>query len=155
MMIKKLKNALPKVIICALSAISIAIIVFVFIFVLYKAYPVIRESGASLFTGSGFDGQIQEAFYSSDADPMLSFGFLGLIAGTLITTLIALIFASVIGIGAAVAVCEYASRRVSAVLIAVVRLLASVPSVVFGLIGIIVVVPFIEKLFVTVERQID
>ena len=155
MKVKKLKEVLPKIIIYGLSALSIAIIIFIFIFVLYKAYPVIRTSGAAIVTESGFDKQIQEAFFSPDSDPMLNFGFSGLIAGTLITTLSALIFASVIGIGAAIAICEYASRKVSAVLIAVVRLLASVPSVVFGLIGIIVVVPFIEKLFVTVDRQIE
>jgi len=99
--------------------------------------------------------QIQEAFYSSESEPMLTFGLLGLISGTLITTISALVFASLIGIGAAIIICEYASGRVSTVLIAVVRLLASVPSVVFGLIGIITVVPFIDKLFVTVDRQFE
>ena len=63
--------------------------------------------------------------------------------------------ASIIGIGAAIIICEYASRRVFAVLILVVRLLASVPSVVFGLIGIITVVPLIDKLFVTTEMQLE
>ena len=153
MKIKKITGSLPQIIIYILSALSIAIIVFIFIFVFYKATPVIIESGAELVTETGFDSQIQEAFFSSDAEPMLKFGFLGLIAGTLITTLSALIFAAVIGIGAAIAICEYASPKISAALTAVVRLLASVPSVIFGLIGIIVVVPFIENLFVTESMQ--
>jgi len=154
MKIKKLTDSLPKIIIYSLSAISIAIIIFIFVFVFYRASPVILESGVSLITESGFDRQISEAFYSSDSDPMLKFGFLGLIAGTLMTMLSALLFASVIGIGAAIAICEYASPKVQTVLIAVVRLLASVPSVIFGLIGIITVVPFIERLFVSSERQL-
>ena len=153
--IKKITASLPKIIIYFLSAISIAVIAFIFIFIFYKAFPVIKESGISLLTKSGFDEQIQEAFYSSESDPMLMFGLLGLITGTLVTTLSALIFASLIGIGSAIIICEYTSRRISSVLIAVVRLLASVPSVVFGLIGIITVVPFIENLFVTTDGQIE
>jgi phosphate transport system permease protein len=122
--------------------------VFIFFFVFYKAFPDLKESGISLLTTGGFDRQIQQAFYSSEADPIFSFGLLGLISGTLITTLSALVFASLLGIGAAIIICEYSSRRVSVFLITVVRLLASVPSVVFGLIGIMTVVPFIDKLFV-------
>jgi phosphate transport system permease protein len=152
---KKLLQAIPQAVIYLLSAISIAVIAFIFIFILYQAYPVIKASGVSLFTSGGFDRQIQEAFYSSDADPALRFGLLGLVSGTLITTLIALVLATAIGIGAAIIICEYASPRLSALLIAVVRLLASVPSVVFGLIGIITVVPLVESLFVTVDRQIE
>jgi phosphate transport system permease protein len=86
---------------------------------------------------------------------MLAFGMLGLISGTLAATSAALILATLMGVGAAVIICEYASRKLSAVLIAVVRLLASVPSVVYGLIGIITVVPWIERTFVTVEMQIE
>jgi phosphate transport system permease protein len=152
---KEALQNLPKIFICLLSAISIAVIAFVFIFIFYKAFPVIRESGAALFTSGGFDRQIQEAFYASDADPMLHFGLLGLISGTLLTTLIALFLAAAIGIGASVVICEYAPAPLSAALISVVRLLASVPSVVFGLIGIISVVPLVERLFVTVDRQIE
>jgi phosphate transport system permease protein len=155
MRMKKLIGGLPQIVIYLFSVISIAIIAFIFVFIFYKAYPVIRESGGALFTTGGFDRQIQDAFYSSDAEPMLSFGLLGLISGTLITTLISLVFASIIGIGAAIIISEYASRRISSVLISIIRLLASVPSVVFGLIGIITVVPLVENTFVTVDRQIE
>jgi phosphate transport system permease protein len=146
---------LPGAVIYLLSGISIAVIVFIFIFIFYEAFPVIRESGASLFTTGGFDVQIQQAFYSSAAEPMLDFGILGLITGTLTTTLLALLFAAVIGIGAAVVICEYTTGRVSGALVAIVRLLASMPSVVFGLIGIMIVVPFVSGVFVTTDRQIE
>lgn len=152
---KKWNIGLPEAVIYLLSAASIAVIVFIFLFVFYKAFPVLRASGLSLFTSGGFDKQIQDAFYSSEADPVLSFGILGLISGTVITTTLALLLASAIGIGSAIIICEYSSRRVSGILISVVRLLASVPSVVFGLIGIVTVVPLMEELFVTVDRQIE
>ncbi|MDR2132719.1 MAG: phosphate ABC transporter permease subunit PstC [Clostridiales Family XIII bacterium] len=155
MRLKKYIRDIPKALIYLLSAISVAVIASVFLFIFHKAYPVLRESGVSLFVTGGFDRQIQEAFYSANATPMLEFGFLGLISGTLLTSGIALLFAAIIGIGASTAICEYAPRRVSAALISVVRLLASMPSVVFGLIGIITVVPAVEKLFVTTDRQIE
>ena len=154
MSLKKFTDALPLVIIYFLSAVSIAVIAFIFIFVVYKAYPVLKSSGVLLFTSGGFDRQIQQAFYASGDGPVLPFGMLGLITGTLITTLTALLLATLLGVGTAIAICEYASPRVAGVLIAVVRLLASVPSVVFGLIGIIAVVPLIEKLFVSVDKQL-
>ena len=149
------KGYLPQTVIYILSAVSVAVIAFIFIFVFYKAFPVIKASGLSLLTKGGFDKQIREAFASPDWEPMLEFGMLGLIAGTLATTLSALIFASVIGVGSAIAICEYASRGVSTVLVAIVRLLASVPSVIFGLIGLITIVPLVERLFVTVDMQIE
>ena len=148
-------DRLAKYSIYAFSAVSIAVIGFIFIFVIAKAWPVVQASGPALFITGGFDRQIQQAFYSSAAEPALVFGMLGLITGTTCTTMLALLAAAGIGIGAAILIVEYASPMVSKVLISVVRLLAAVPSVVYGLIGIIAVVPFVEKLFVTVERQID
>lgn len=144
---KLLQSGLPKAVIYLLSAISIAIILFIFLFVFYRAWPVISASGFSLLTTGGFDVQIQEAFGASADTPMLNFGFLGLIYGTLMTTLISLIIAAAIGLGAAIMICEYTSPKVSSVFIAIVRLLASVPSVVFGLVGIITVVPFLQSTF--------
>lgn len=144
---KVLQSGLPKAIIYLLSAISIAIIIFIFLFVFYRAWPVIRNSGISLLTTGGFDVQIQDAFSAPGDTPMLNFGFLGLIYATLMTTLISLIIATVIGLGAAITISEYTSPKISSIFIAIVRLLASVPSVVFGLVGIITVVPFLQSVF--------
>ena len=141
------QSGLPKAVIYLLSAISIAIIAFIFVFVFYRAWPVIKASGLSLLTKGGFDSQVQEAFNSPDTQPMLKYGLLGLIYGTTVTTLFSLIIATVIGLGAAITICEYTSSKISKVFIAIVRLLASVPSVVFGLVGIITVVPFLQKIF--------
>jgi phosphate transport system permease protein len=145
---------IPQIFINILAAFSIVIIVFIFLFVFYKAAPVFHASGLDYLMKGGFDSQIQEAFFASGTEPALSFGMLGLIVGTLSTTLFALIIAAFLGIGSAITICEYTNPYVSRFLIAVIRLLASVPSVVFGLIGLITVVPFIEKTFVTMDMQI-
>ena len=152
---KKYFGFLPEIIIYILSAVSIAVIVFIFIFIFYRAMPVIIENGVSLVTTGGFDRQIDESFNSPDGEPMMQFGLLGLIFGTAVTTFSAVILAAVIGIGAAIIICEYSSKKVSQVLVSVVQILASVPSVIFGLIGIITVVPIIERLFVTDDMQLE
>lgn len=146
---------IPKIIISILSAVSIAIIIFIFIFVFYRAMPVFRASGINYFIKGGFDSQINEAFNSFDSDPMLTFGMLGLISGTLLTTFFALLIASLLGIGSAITICEFSSGKVSTILITIVRLFAAVPSVIFGLIGYITVVPLVEKLFITTDMQIE
>lgn len=148
-------DRLPAVCIKVLAGISIALILFIFLFIFYQAWPVIRTSGPALLTTHNFDTQISQAFYSSEQSPVVDFGLLGLILGTLITTALALAIAVVIGIGASIAICEFAPSVLASTLKAIIRLLASIPSVVFGLIGIIAVVPYIQDTFVTAQMQME
>ena len=149
---------------------GIAAILFIFVFVFMRAAPVIKNSGFGLITKStvavedeysgeeknlDFGRQLTSAFNSSAGEPFLTFGLLGLIAGTLLSTLLALAAAGIISVGAAITICELAPKPVASALLSVVRLMASIPSVVFGLIGAMLVVPFVENTFITVEMQID
>ena len=59
----------------------------------------------------------------------------------------------VISLLAAVFIVEFAPERVKAVLEPVVRLLAAVPSVVYGLIGVLVLVPFVGNHLISQERK--
>lgn len=139
--------------ITALTGILAILLIFLFVFI--KAAPVLKSSGIGLATKSGFDRQLSEAFSASADAPVLSFGMLGLIAGTLLSTLLALLIAGVFSIGAAITIGELAPKPVATILLSVVRLMASVPSVIFGLIGAMIVVPFIENTFITVDMQIE
>ncbi|MEI7884429.1 MAG: phosphate ABC transporter permease subunit PstC [Clostridia bacterium] len=154
MMNKKAKWDFAKYGIQLLSFVSIAIIFFIFIFVFYRAWPALKVSGIGFFTQGGFDTQIQDAFNSESGVKAIPFGMLGLILGTLLSTGIALGFATLLGIGASVTICEFLPAKAARLMIALVRLLASIPSVLFGLIGLIIVVPIIEKLFITTDLQI-
>lgn len=151
---KSFKEKAPEIIIRTLSLISVLMIFFIFLFVFAKAWPILRESGIGLIAQTGFDRQISDAFNASSKSPVLRFGLLGLIAGTVITTGLSMVFAAVFGIGAAVAIVELAPKKAGEFLNAIVRLLASIPSVVFGLVGLITVVPFVQNAFVTTEIQI-
>ncbi len=80
-------------------------------------------------------------------DPIASrFGALPFIVGTLETSAIALLFAIPLGLGAAIFLAELARPRISDALTFCIELLAAVPSVVYGLIGIFVLIPVLERI---------
>ena len=82
---------------------------------------------------------------STTWDPVnVVFGALPFIYGTVVTSVVGLAIAVPIGIGAAIFLSEMAPRNVSNALTFLVELLAAVPSVIFGLIGIFVLVPFLN-----------
>jgi phosphate transport system permease protein len=81
---------------------------------------------------------------SSTWDPVHGiFGAWPFIYGTLVTSAVALAIAIPLGLGAAIFLSEMASRKYSDPLSFLVELLAAVPSVVYGLIGIFAIIPIL------------
>jgi phosphate transport system permease protein len=78
-------------------------------------------------------------------DPVaLEFGALPFVYGTLVTSILALIMGVPLGIGAAMFLAELAPPRVSDSLAFLIELLAAVPSVIYGLLAIFTLVPFVR-----------
>jgi phosphate transport system permease protein len=75
------------------------------------------------------------------------FGSLAFLYGTVVVSLIALIIAVPVSLGIALFMSELAPRGVRGPLVTVIDLLASVPSVVFGLWGVIVVAPKLVPIY--------
>jgi phosphate transport system permease protein len=85
-------------------------------------------------------------FRTSVWDPIFDqFGALPFIYGTLITAAVSLLIAVPLGIGAAIFLAELAPARVSDALEFFIDLLAAVPSVIYGLLGVFVVVPLMRS----------
>lgn len=79
-------------------------------------------------------------------DPVFEqFGALPFIYGTLVTSAVALLIAVPLGIGAAIFLAELAPARVSDTLEFFIDLLAAVPSVIYGLLGVFIVVPLMRE----------
>jgi phosphate transport system permease protein len=79
---------------------------------------------------------------SSTWDPVAGdFGAFPFIYGTVVTSLMALVLAVPLGVGAAIFLSELAAPRISDALSFVVELLAAVPSVIYGLLAVFVLVP--------------
>jgi phosphate transport system permease protein len=85
-------------------------------------------------------------FLISDVwDPLADqFGALPFMYGTLVTSGVALFLAVPLGIGAAIFLAELAPPRISDTLQFFIDLLAAVPSVIYGLLGFLVVVPLMR-----------
>lgn len=86
-------------------------------------------------------------------DPVkLVFGAGAYVFGTLVTTAIAVLLAAPIAIGAAVFIVEYAPRAIRGPLAFFIEVLAYIPSIVYGLWGLFVVVPIMRS---TVEPALQ
>jgi len=79
--------------------------------------------------------------------PVARFGVLPLILGTLLVTIVAILFALPIGLITAIYMAEIASERMRKMMKPVIELLAGIPSVVYGFFGLVVLVPAIQKIF--------
>jgi len=79
-------------------------------------------------------------------DPAVSriFGVLPLILGTLVTSAIALLIGVPISLGVGLALSEYVPKKFGVAVSFLVELLAAVPSVIYGLWGIFVLIPFLR-----------
>ncbi len=85
-------------------------------------------------------------FRTSVWDPVFDqFGALPFIYGTVVTAGVALLLAVPLGIGAAIFLAELAPTRVSDTLEFFIDLLAAVPSVIYGLLGVFIVVPVMRS----------
>lgn len=84
-------------------------------------------------------------FVTSVWDPILDqYGALPFIYGTVITSIVALLIAVPLGIGAAIFLAELAPPRISDTLQFFIDLLAAVPSVIYGLLGVFIIVPLMR-----------
>lgn len=88
-------------------------------------------------------------FFSADADN--HFAVLPLISSTLTVTVVALLVAVPLGLGAAMYLSEYASRRARKLLKPVVELLAGIPSVVYGFFALTFVTPRLLQDFLRLD----
>ncbi|WP_459803390.1 phosphate ABC transporter permease subunit PstC [Herbidospora sp. RD11066] len=102
------------------------------VFLIARAIPALQANTAS------FLGEL--TWNANASEP--KFGIAALAFGTVISSFLALIIATPIAIGVALFISHYAPRRLASALGYVIDLLAAVPSVVYGLWGIIFLVPF-------------
>jgi phosphate transport system permease protein len=86
-----------------------------------------------------------EWYPTSHANPR--YGALALIVGTVSVTTLAMAIAVPFGLGSAIFISEFSSGRVRETLKVVIELLAAIPSVVWGFVGLMILNPFIIEVF--------
>lgn len=125
----------------ALSVILLAGVVVVELFL--GSYESIRRFGLGFLVGTTWD-PVAEVF-----------GTLPTIAGTLAKAVLALLIAVPVSLGSAVYLALFAPRWLRAPLSYLVELLAAIPSVVFGLWGLFVLVPLVRQLQIWLKANFE
>lgn len=111
---------------------SIICVVTIFLFILYYAFPAIREiSMWDFFTKTNWHPSHNE------------YGALALIVGNIVVALVAMVIAVPLGLGAAVYISEFAEPKTREWLKIGIEVLAAIPSIVWGFIGLTVISPLL------------
>ena len=124
--------------------------------VVIKGWPSFSHNGLAWFgPGGSVDDQMNEIFLSgqSGAEYVYTFHAWPLIWSTILITGGAVVISLFSALFVAVFIVEFAPEWMSNILQPVVRFLASVPSVIYGLIGVVVLVPFIGNNLITEDQK--
>jgi phosphate transport system permease protein len=135
---KIIKEALIEKAIYLSGIMSIVIVALIFIFLAKEGFAVFKTVKVEDFLGGSHWYPI-----STPAQ----FGIFPLIIGSLLVTLIATLIAVPIGIASAVYISEVATGRTKEILKSGIEVLAAIPSVVLGFIGMMTLVPWVRTTF--------
>jgi len=119
--------------VAALAMLVPLTLVAITLLILIDSWPALTTFGLSYFT-------------TTEWDPVkLVFGAAAYVYGTLVTTIIAVLLAAPVAIGAAIYLTEFAPRAIRAPIAFTIELLAYIPSIVYGLWAIFVMVPVMRS----------
>lgn len=131
-------------------------IVLMVVFIVRGAWPTFSHEGLSwLGSGGSPDSALGTMAYTTSTPPPSAYVIHAwpLIYGTILTAGFAVLFALAISLAASIFIVDFAPPLVRRMMKPIIRLLAAVPSVLYGLVGILVLVPFIAKHLVTESEQ--
>ena len=117
---------------------SVLCVVAITIYMLISGVPAIREIGL-------WDFLFGTEWAPTASDPL--FGILPMILTSIVGTIGAILIGVPLGLFTAVFICYLAPKKLEKVLVSAVELLAGIPSVIFGLVGMIVLSPFNANTF--------
>lgn len=124
------------ILICGLASVFFVILIFLFL---------LKEGLSVLKTVSPFSFLLGRSWYPISEPAQL--GILPLILGSLLVTVGAAIISIPIGVACAIYIAEIAPSKIKEVLKSGIELLAAIPSVVLGFIGMITLVPWVKQVF--------
>ena len=140
MKMQKTLEKLAKIICMVFASITILAIIFITLYMILKGTPALQSVGfADLFFNTIWKPTAKEP----------SFGILYVILSSIVATFASLIIGVPIGLLTAIFLSEIVSKKLSKIVSSAVELLAAIPSVIYGLVGMMILNPFmyeIEKL---------
>lgn len=126
----------------ACAVLLVAVIISIFVFIGMNAFRVFTE-GANLkdfFFGTNWDPT-----GNNDINGNPSYGAGGLILGSIVITFFSVLIATPLAIGLAVCFTEVAPRWLARLLQPLIEIFTGMPSVVVGFLGLVILVPFLQK----------
>lgn len=133
---------------------SIAAVVLIFVFVAKEAVPLLTSKAihrevtmVQMWLAQQWPGYDAPEHVWQPVSEVPKYAVWPLLIGTLKVTLVAMLVAVPLGVGAALFVSQYASRRVREVVKPVVELLAGIPSVVLGFFALMVMATWFQDWF--------
>ncbi|MFD4266691.1 phosphate ABC transporter permease subunit PstC [Rhodococcus sp. NPDC058481] len=115
-------------------------------FLVWRAVPALARNEVNFLTSSKWDTQ--------DINEM-AFGVLDLFQVTVLVSVFALLLAMPVALGIAIFLTEYSPKRLARPLAYVIDLLAAVPSIVYGLWGLLIFAPAIKPLAVWLNENLS
>ena len=134
--VPKDSDGVVKLILTALALVSVAAVFFIIIFILYNSWDAIAKVGVLDF--------VLGTIWSPATE---KFGAAAIILGTILVTLGSMVICIPLGIASAIFLSEIASERVRNILKPICEIFAGIPSVIYGFIGMMVLVPLIMDIF--------
>lgn len=136
---RKLEDRIFRYVLGFFSLITVLLLAFLIFFIFRESITAIREVG------------LKELLLGDQWRPLIykdapSFGMRNMILSTLYVAGLAVLFSLVIGVGCALFLACSATDRQRTLVMPYIDLLASIPSVIYGFIGLYIVVKFFEKL---------
>ncbi|MDH7601404.1 MAG: phosphate ABC transporter permease subunit PstC [Armatimonadota bacterium] len=132
----RVKDIVASIVVHTSGIAAIVVLFFIFVFLAKDALPTFTKVGILKFLiGTSWQPEFEK------------FGILPLLVGSLFVTFGALVVAVPIGIACAVYIAEVSPPSFRSLLKVIVELLAGIPSVVFGFIGLMILAPLVQKVF--------
>ncbi len=133
------KDHVCRLTVMLLTLLSVGLLLFLVGFMLRQSFPAIRAVG------------LYELLFGTEWRPVIyqdvpQYGLFYLVLSTLYVSALAVLFALVIGVGCALFLTCAVGHRLRALLVPCIDLLAGIPSVVYGFVGLYVVVRTMERL---------
>jgi phosphate transport system permease protein len=138
-----LEKGIEKTLLAA-AAVSVVTVALITIFVFSSGMPAVLRYGVSDF------------LFGKTWNPVNGdYGILSLVAGTLAVTLTSLVIGIPMGIASAIFIADVIPKRIARIFKFAVELLAGIPSVVYGFVGLIIVVPLVRDKILPLWQHVN
>lgn len=133
----------------AAALFSLIVLVLIAAFLLYRGFEIFSDFGLNFITSSKWD------IGNPEDTSTAVFGIAAMLVGSIVTAAIAIILAIPFAMASALFIEYYAPRFLRTFLTSVLDLVAAIPSVIYGIWGYVVLLPYVEDWSASLNKYLD